>query len=136
MIFPVYDWVFFLNFLKCPSLFCDKVKIFNKLYGRVKRDFSFQENFRALLLICSNPTSLKMVWMYVSNLISIALNIGYWLKKTKTTYIDSFPTNAHFTQLHPWDILQKSFSPKELPFDVYFCLQIEVLENPFFSVSL
>lgn len=81
---------FFFFFSKCyemPSLFVIKLR-FLTYY---KTDFSFLENFRALVLICSNPISLsdKRVWIYVSNFILMALNISYWLKKCKHTLRNS-----------------------------------------------
>lgn len=77
--------LFFFQILWNVLPYFNKIKILNILYGRVKRYFSFQENCRPLLLICSNPISLgqKRVRIYVCNCILMALNIGYWLKNTK-----------------------------------------------------
>lgn len=58
-------WLIFFRFYEMSIPPWDKIRIRNILYGKLKRDFSFQDGFRDLLLIWSTLVFLsqEMTWI-------------------------------------------------------------------------
>lgn len=58
-------WLIFFRFYEMSIPPWDKIRILNILYGKLKRDFSFQDGFRDLLLIWSTLVFLsqEMTWI-------------------------------------------------------------------------